>query len=247
MPGFLYFLPSAKPSDIPANLKRWGLSYLLDGEESIHPGRQASVAGVSGLVIGCKANWSIEDVKAGDHVEWANFPKPFAEIPPMLGWVKDKPMPGPDDLARVKQISGELHPLADGNRWLLPIAKQYTENGFTSNLPCCFGLDEETGNWIADSVVPQYRAIWKHANDYLESMMQAYANAAEDGTVTWQIDNIEKLVEDAFQANYRVSTREIATLGLLVSGLAQQVASILCDSNGFMQLKKKAAQDTGNG
>lgn len=247
MPGFLYFLPAAKPSDIPANLKRWGLSYLLDGEGSIHPGRQASVAGVHGLVIGCRANWSIEEVKAGDHVEWVNFPKPFAEIPPKLGWVKDGPMPGPEDLARVKQISGELHALADGNRWLLPIAKQYTAEGYASNLPCCFGLDEETGDWIADQVVPQYRAIWIHANDYLNAMTAAITDPDRGEKVTWDIPDGNALVVDAFQANYRVSARELVTIGLLRSGIHQLVADVLIDSGGWTQLKKKEDQDTGLG
>jgi hypothetical protein len=246
MPGFLYFLPAAKTSDIPANLKRWGLSYLLDGEGSIHPGRQASVAGVHGLVIGCKANWSIEEVKAGDHIEWAKFPKPFAEIPPMLGWVKDQPMPGPgpDDLARVKQISGELHTLADGNRWLLPIAKQYTGQ---SNLPMSFGLDEETGDWITDTVVKEYREIWRHANQYLAAMTEAFETHVEGEPFKWVIPDGNALVSDSFQANYRVCEMELAKLGLLVSGIHQLVADTLIDSNGWNQLKKKEAKDIGAG
>lgn len=247
MSGFLYFLPNAKPSDVPANLKLWGLSYLIEGEGRNLWARGCTINGAIGLVVGSSANWQVEEVKAGDHLEWAKFPKPFAEIPPMLGWLKDQPMPGPADLARQKQISGEHHHLADGNRWLLPIAKQYTGEGHVANLPLCFGLDEETGGWIANSIVPQYRAIWNHANAYLMNMMQAYANASEDGTVQWIVDNSEELVEDAFQANYRVSSMEIATLGLLVSGLVKTVADVLCDAKGFTQIKKKVDNDTGLG
>lgn len=248
MPGFLYFLPAAKTSDIPANLKRWGLSYLIDGEENrIHPGRQAPVGGVQGLVVGSSANWSIEEVKAGDHVEWVKFPKPFAEIPPMLGWVKDQPMPGPLDLARVKQISGELHTLADGNRWLLPIAKQYTDDCYRSNLPMAFSICEETGNWIADKVVPKYRAIWKHASDYLDSMTEAFSNHVEGEDFKWTIPDGNALVTDAFQANYRVCDMELATLGLLESGIYQLVADVLIDSGGWDQLKKKEGQGIGAG
>lgn len=254
MPGFFYFLPSARPSDIPAGLSKWGLAYLVDGEDAsrriLH--RQCrGPQGIDGLIVGSAANWQPEEVKNGDHIEWVKFPKAFAECQAWLGWLKGQPMPGPDDLARAKQISGELHSLADGNRWLIPIAKQYVDGadgaGFRSNLPMSFGLDEETGDWILDSVVPQYRAIWKHASDYLASMMEGFANPDEEGNVTWTIPDDERLVVDAIQVNYRVSARELATLGVLVSGISRLVADTLIDSSGMMQLKKKAVADTGLG
>lgn len=245
MPGFLYFLPNAKVSDVPANLKSWGLGYLIDGEDQTLWHRGATIAGVHGLVIGSSRNWEVEEVKASDKIEWVKFPKPFAEQQAWLGWIKDRPMPGPDDLARAKQISGELTTLADGNRWLLPIAKQYTEDGYAVNLPVCFGLNEETGDWITDSVVPQYRAIWNHANQYLNARLSAVVD--EDGKATWTIPDGEKLVEDALQTNYRVSIREIASLGLLVSGIFQLVGEVLIDSHGWGELKKKAEADTGPG
>jgi hypothetical protein len=248
MAGFLYFLPNAKQSDVPGNLSRWGLTYLVDGES---PGRklaarQCSIGGVQGMVVGSLANFAIEEIKNSDQVEWQKFPKTFAEIPPQLGIVGGA-MPGPSDLAREKQISGELTTLADGNLWLLPIAKQYTEDGYANNLPTSFGLDEETGDWITDSVVPQYRAIWNHANAYLNAMTEAVLNPTPDGKFRWDIPDGMRLVVDALQANYRVSAREVATLGLMVSGIHQLVADALIDSQGWVQLKKKAEADTGPG
>lgn len=251
MPGFFYFLPNARPSDIPAGLSKWGLAYLVDGEDAsrriLH--RQCrGPQGIDGLIVGSAANWQPEEVKNGDHLEWVKFPKAFAECQAWLGWLKGQPMPGPDDLARAKQISGELHSLADGNRWMIPIAKQFTEdNGFVSNLPMAYGLDEDTGDWIIDSVVPQYRAIWKHATDYLASMMEGIANPNAEGNVSWTIPDGEKLVVDAMQVNYRVSARELATLGVLVSGISQLIADTLIDSTGWVELKKKAVAGIGPG
>ena len=72
--------------------------------------------------------------------------------------------------------------------------------------------------------------------------------AAKPGeSITWTIPDGEQMVADALAVNYRVSARELATMGLLVTGLASDVARVLVDDDGWQQLKKKEGPDTGVG
>lgn len=250
MPGFLYFLPHAQQADIPDRLGLWGLDYLRDGDRRLHSRGCTGPGGVHGFIVGAAVNWQPEEVKIRPDITWQPFPKPFAERQAQLGYVGQ--MPGPADLIREKTISGEYLTLADGHRWLVPHAQVVTDGHPMINLPVSYGLDEDSGDWIANQILPQYRAIWQHANKYLNAMWAAldlhFKSGAPDGAVvSWDIEDAESLVVDALQANYRVSARELATLGILTSDLASQIAKILIDDEGYGRLKKKEVPDTGAG
>lgn len=250
MSGFLYFLPSARPEDISSRLDLWGLQYLQDGDRKLHSRGCTGPGGVHGMIIGSSANFTAEEVKVRSDIDWHPFPKPFAERQAHLGVIES--LPKPADLIRQKAISGEYLILADGNRWLIPHAQVITDGHPVINLPVAYGLDEDSGDWIANQILPQYQAIWKHANDYLTAMWDAldrhFQSGAPDGeVVAWDIEDAESLVVDALQVNYRVSARELATLGVLTSDIASQIARILIDDTGYEQLKKKEVPDTGAG
>lgn len=249
MSGFLYFLPNAKPSDIPANLNRWGLSHIVDSDANLHRRQCTGPGGLHGLIVGSDCNWTTEQVKASDQIEWAKFPKPHAECQAYLGTIKGEPLPTPAELERPDKISGGTVTLADGHNWLIPNAKVIDQEGESvCNLPLSFGLDEETGDWIANQVLPKYRAIWVHANAYLDAMMRAVVASREEGEdLRWVIPDHQQLIIDALQVNYRVSARELATLGVLTTNIAQPIANILIDSAGYQAIKKKAANGTGAG
>lgn len=250
MPGFLYFMPHARQGDCDSSekLSRWGLSYLCDEGQTLFARGCTGLDGQPGMVVGSSANWQVEDVKNSDRIEWVKFPRAFAELQASLGFVKGSCLPGPSDLGRANQISGKALSLADGNRWLIPNARVITANGLRCSLPVSFGLDEETGDWISDQVLPRYRPIWQHANAYLEAKLEAIEKLTEDNPNTsFAIPDGEKLVADALQVNYRVSARELATLGVLVTGLAAEIAEILIDADGLTRLKKKEGNATGAG
>lgn len=249
MPGFLYFLPTARQGecDTPEQLSRWGLSYLCDDCQPLKS-RGCTVDGQPGMMVGSSANWKIEDMKNGEHVQWVKFPRAFAEVQASLGIVKGLQLPGPSDLKRANQISGKSITLEDGNRWLVPNARVITSEGLRCSLPVSFGLDEETGDWISDQVLPRYRPIWQHANAYIEAKLAAIEKLTEENSdASFSIPDGQKLVADALQVNYRVSARELATLGVLVTGLAAEIAEILIDADGLERLKKKEAGATGPG
>lgn len=260
MPGFLYFLPKARQIDInQGGLSRWGLSYLVDdlgGDSSsnvhLHARGCVGIGGVEGMVVGSSANWQVEQVKlTPDAIEWVKFPKSFVadgNLVPSLGRMKSEPLPGPQDLARAEQIPGKYLTLVDGRKWLIPNARVITEFGSSiCNLKSTFDLDDETGDWVRGQVLPQFRKIWDHGNNYMDARQDAMLAAQPGEEISWNIPNWQELVTDAIQANYRVSSRELATLGVLVSGLAGDIARILVDDDGLARIKKKEAGGTGPG
>jgi hypothetical protein len=185
-----------------------------------------------------------------EQMQWTKFPKSFVADEadrPSLGVIVGQPMPGPSDLAREKQINGKALTLVDGRQWLIPHARVISGDGYNCNLPVSFDLHEETGEWILNQVQLPYRAIWNHANAYESSRVEAMIAAKPGESITWTIPDGEQMVADALAVNYRVSARELATMGLLVTGLASDVARVLVDDDGWQQLKKKAAPDTGVG
>jgi len=260
MPGFLYFLPRARQSDInQKGLARWGLSYLVDdlggdsaSDVKLHARGCIGISGIEGMVVGSSANWQVEQVKLiPELIEWVRFPRSFVEdgqLAPSVGWMKGEPMPGPQDLARAEQIPGKYLTLVDGGKWLIPNARIITEFGSSvCNLKSSFDLDDETGDWVRGQVLPQFRKIWDHANAYMESRQEAILSAQPGEEITWNIPDWQELVVDAIQANYRVSARELATLGVLVTGLAVDIARVLVDDDGLARIKKKEAVATGAG
>lgn len=270
MTGFLYFLPKARPSEInQAGLSRWGLSYLVDdltglanGDDAIrlHARQCTGIEGVEGMVVGSSANWPVEAVKLHEGIEWKKFPKTVinqgggdagevdSKLLPSIGTVKGQSLPGPLDLKRAEQIPGKFLTLADGNKWLVPNARVITElGGAACNLKCSFDLDDETGDWVRGQVLAPYRKIWDHANAYMESKLEAIIKAEPGETVSWEIPDWQAMVVDAMQVNYRVSARELATLGVLVTGLANDVACVLVDDDGWERIKKKEAAGIGAG
>lgn len=256
MRGFLYFLPHARQSDMPGNLSQWGLSHLVDDDTTIHSRQAIRGPGASqdpGFVIGSSANFEPEQVKHDpEKITWQKFPQVWprakGRAEPWIGWYEQH-QPGEGDLRRTNQISGQRLKSADGQSWLIPHARVITEDGPRANLPLSFTLDDETGDWVAGQVLPRYRELWKHANACLEAMIQAADEAAREGKEQWgwTIPDHRPLIEEAFKVNYRVSEMELAVLGLLVTGVAGEVAQIITDASGWERIKKKEAVDTGAG
>ena len=171
------------------------------------------------------------------------FPKSHAAKQAWCGWYRDS-VPTPGGLARKAQLPGKRIELADGNEWLVPIAR---DAGGMCSLPVSFDLDEETGEWVGNKVQPKFQKIWEHAVEYYSTMMLAIVNTPEGETPSWLIPNYETLVVDALAVNYRVSARELSSLGVLVSGIAGTIADVLIDIEGWADLQKKTVNDTGSG
>lgn len=245
MSGFLYFLPSAAQGNISYDdLKRYGISHIVDSPKDslIHRGCMGP-ENIQGVIVGAEDRWDFGQVKMNDQLTWKRFPKVVGPdgLTPWLGWYEAEGMPTPIELARLNQIPGEHLTLADGNDWLVPVARDIEG----CKLPVAFDLDDETGEWVRSKVRREYAAIWKHASDYYTAYIVAAMAAREKGetVVSFNIEDGESLVVDALAVNYRVSARELASLGVLSTGIVQKVANILCDWGD--SAKKKLEDNSG--
>lgn len=245
--SFLYFLPNERVSSVTESiLQRFGLTHIRDHvTQAVHfrdvvangPGGQP------GAVIGVADCWEAEEVKQSDAIEWVKFPKSHAQSQAWLGWKKGE-LPKPESLRRADgTIPGDMIRLADGELWEVPIARDVTGSCL---LPRAFDLDEETGEWVSSRVRREYTKLWEHALGYYTNKAAAYIEAQASGVdkYAFEIPDGERLVADALAVNYRVSMRELATLGVLVTGIVQDVAEILIDHHD--NVKKKLASGTGS-
>lgn len=227
MAGFLYFLPNHRGPISPATLADFGLSHIVDQGDNTHGCECVAngPGGEKGMTVANLRDFTHEEIRQSDAIEWVKFPKPHATKQAWLGWYKDRPMPTPSDLARKVQLPGETITLADGHKWLVPVARDFEG---VCKVPRCFDLDEETGNWVPSKVRKEYAALWEHAIAVYTAQMEAVA-AMQPGEdfARYTIPDDESLVADTLAANYRVSARELASLGVLSTGLVQDIASII--------------------
>ena len=246
MSGFLYFLPAATQGGVDfATLKKYGLAHIVDTpkQELIHRGCLGP-ENIQGVIVGAADRWDFGDVKNSDAITWKRFPKVVGPegLSPWLGYVEANGLPVTSELARSIQLPGEPLSLADGNEWLVPIARDIEGN---CKLPMAIDLDEETGEWVLSKVRAEYSKIWNHAIGYYTALTVAAlaAREANEPTFKFDIPDGEALVVDALATNYRVSARELATLGVLSTGMVQAVADVLCDWGD--SAKKKLVDNSG--
>ena len=179
MAGFLYFLPNHRGPISPAILAEYGLSHIVDQGDRTHGCECVANGphGGPGVTVGRLGSFTHEEIRQSDAVEWVKFPKPHATKQAWLGWYKDRPMPTPDDLARKVQLPGESITLADGHKWLVPIARDFEG---ACKVPRCFDLDEETGEWVPVKIRKEYTKLWDHAEAYYQAWITAAIEAKDN-------------------------------------------------------------------
>lgn len=143
-------------------------------------------------------------------------------------------VPTPSDLAHEKQADGEWLTLADGNRWLIPRARQWEEHEQLvlprEVLPAPLDVNE-FGHLVRGEIDKHYRELWTLANEYYEAERDAEGE-------TFKFD-MTRLVSVALQANYRASVSEWILMGVLYPEVPQQVAAIITDSARLVEFLKK--------
>ena len=226
MSGFLYYIPGRRALD-PADLPKLGLGHLLDEPErsdQSHVGltRREVNAGPdnqgAGLVVGVGGGpvgyWP-------EHQRWELLHAPASEgdgQPAVyVGYYPDAP-PGPDGLARSKQIPGhnvELgHPPAE---WVVPAVRSVVRSD--DPVPAVLTLNGD-GHWHRQPL-ERYRRITEFADRVYETVMLDAATQAGEGDrdddspapITDQ--DAAWAAAEALSINYRVSAAEVSALGLL--------------------------------
>jgi len=243
MAGFLYYLPGqTRGSLTDRNLADMGLAYALE-----RPWTAAQVTtgpdAAGGLILGPNNHPDVGYYQ--DRQQWQAL-----LAGPWVGWLPaDKP--GPADLARSEQLSGQLVRLGDGQEWLVPLARGQSEQDGALVWFCALERKMEltaAGNWAPADVVERWAQLWRLAETWQAARWGANIDDAPEGA-----DNVSLAVEMtndeaaagavlALQANYRLGPVEAGILGLLTSRTMVAVLDALIDvATVWEYLKKKTA------
>lgn len=231
MPGFVYFLPNAARDQVTIQrLRDVGLGYAFEDRVS-----SALVVrgpdGQRGMLVGDPQR--VDENQLGyfpDRQHWREMPPaPGGAGPIWLGWPQNVKL-RPEDLCREEQIKGYWVRLADGQKWLVPIARKSLpdeENAlrYAIALPHVAGINA-SGEWANDRVVPAYEPLWQVASAFWESLLGAVVDG-ENATLNFS-DTLDSAVK-ALAANYRIGPAEATALELLTMECAVEVLQSLVD------------------
>ena len=206
MASFIYFIPGVQGL-LRGQVKRYGLAYAFPASAPFATRRLDPGPAGGGVLV---ATTSEDCHYNADAQTWQDCGRYW------LGYETEKP-PGPDDLKRPEQIDGHRVMLADGNEWLIPVAREMRgKTKFPKRL--AIGPDCK---WVTVPM-PEYAALFKRA----EEVFDAYMEGGEGKEVT--IADLNFFC-DALALNYRVSAREVSALGLLTTANQVQAVGAVID------------------
>ena len=203
----MYFLENQKAATA-ENLKSAGIQHLLPSpasrEHAKGPGGKPGVLVVDDSI-------KVDRIYNSDSQTWA---RRFGSDGCYVGFWNDKP-PTPLELMRPDAKPGTGVKLLDGNEWVVPVLRQYREDGgqikFDCKLPTVFKQDEETGRMVTGEVTRQYRDVWNDAC----AIADRFIEEMKGGTIEIDTDVYDRFIGDVIGINYRVGLPEISVLGLL--------------------------------
>jgi len=248
MPGCLYYFPRATAAAADALVAKH-IPHAIDAGDMTVRGVASGPDSHGGIIV------------AGPNVPEAGY---FSERQRWhralgshyhVGIYTDQPQPGPDDLARAKQVEGHPVTLADGNDWLAPVAREFHLDASgepvasVSALPVVSKLNDQ-GEWTEGDVLPQYAALWRVAEAWWDAKRQVYDEAAaanaEEATISFDFHGGHERAVEALSTNYRLGPLEASVLGLLTLEKAAEVLDALIDYPTMVAwLKKKESSAPG--
>ena len=239
MAGFLYFVPARSAEEARERLSEAGAVHAVEGAPQFNQLTACAPFNVPGYVIGSAANSLVKP----DEQEWQQAPVlgPGYEGPGYWVGFETAHPPGPQDLARVKQLAGHLVEMGDGKLWLVPAARRWRRDAsgeptWSVALPAARGLNAD-GRWVAGDVVARHRPLWDHVVR-VQQMLDAMAGGATE--VSFDLAAECEMCVAALATNYRVGAVEVAALGLLTSDAVFPVIAALTDMPSLEALSKKA-------
>jgi hypothetical protein len=227
MRGLIYYLPGRRQANR-EDLVAAGLGYALEREGG--PSCAACEKGPDGAA-GCVFSLpgldgqapGVQAIAAGVH--WQRIPGSAAWV----GFNSEAP-PGPADLVRRKSLDGHRVELADGQQWLVPVARAVDGS---SRLPQRLSWDGRT--WAPGDVLPRYAELFAAACRAWDSIF----GAAMDGEAITLLTEEADVAALALACNYRIGPAEISLLGLFDTDSQAEVIKALLDWPLVVEVCKK--------
>jgi hypothetical protein len=244
MSAFLYFIPNRQAGLSAEELRKAGLGHALDGP--VHQQHvEAGGPGGSGGVVAADA----EHCEPG-RVRYIPAEQDWVET--AIGWIgRWKGMAiGPADLMRPKPLDGHFVELADGRKWLCPIARSHVlEDGgirWRHTFPQTVSLGEDR-KWRPGDVVSRFRRLWDLSLAWWDVRADAASTTAEVGeTVRFDFDGLHASAAECLAANYRIGAEEISLLGLFDSDSARKILDALIDLPTVVKLTEEMEKKTAS-
>jgi hypothetical protein len=243
---FNYFLPNRTKVTLD-ELAELGLGYVFSPESAASPRSNFAPRGITngpggehGLMV------SLSDEYCGYYANLQTWKQEIGCEYSVGMWTDKRPTP--ETLQRDNLIDGGTLRLDDGQAWTFPMARHFEE--FDGQiiarrmLPARLTRDA-SGAWYPGEIKERYRELWRLTTAYLEAVIDA--RDAGDGTSRISMSEIDNLIIQCFQCNYRVSATEIDLLGIYDDHVRDRVLRILTDMDGWAILfkKKLSTLDTG--
>lgn len=235
---FLYYLPSLKDVT-PSDIDRFGLASIFAGE--VRPAHGACIKGPDkgpGRIVAPAAT-NAEKIKQPISYQAARqvWIRP-AEKQYWLGMDKHEP-PTPEHLKR--ETATWHYPawtLGDGREWKCPTARLFPDG---TPLPQEFRFDP-AGNRVR-AVLPEYAALWKHADQVWEMFSDSSIEIPNDETFA--------ICVDCLAVNYRLTEVECLALKLINDRTRAYVLWSLVDFLAWKEVqelvqKKSPSADDGS-
>lgn len=213
-----------------------GLSYAVcGGSPTVAPARSGP-EGETGVFFLFSTVHGADAVLAKvnkDSAEWVEVPETGA----WFGYLKAN-RPVPSDLLREETLEGYNVRLADGNEWVIPIARYVLSNDDSSPLPK--SMRYNGGKWEPGNVLPMYQKFFEDACKVWDVISDEKTAGKFD--VSTECD----LSATAIGFNYRISATEISALGLIDTRNQLAIVKAIVDWPMLEEAKKKLDTEDSN-
>lgn len=242
MAGFLYFIPDVQKVDKQVR-KETGLDIILDNTEHSprHTAPGPGGAGNGFIIVPKCAHPDGATPRTGyypDTQEWIeSITKKY-----WIGWQKDK-FPKPEDLMRKECVAGHIVTLGDGNKWEIPVARDFA-NG--CSLPETLVLGP-TGELVREAL-PKYAVFSRKAErlwDTWNYFCREKAGLIQDGDEEPEFLTDAELYDfmcEAISMNYMVDKWIIAFLKIVTTTNIQLIQDAIIDVPTLIQMQLDAAK-----
>ena len=161
-----------------------------------------------------------------------NVQRPIGELKWTPVWIPSEPgpvywlgldplaPPTPEDLARAELVEGYALKLADGNRWIVPVAAPLALPQFHNALPKVLGMS--ASGELLRTIRPSFADVQARADQIFEWIYNDAPAPPLVDQFLW--------ASDVLALNYRVDRYLISALGLLEESMPERVLALHVDS-----------------
>lgn len=154
--------------------------------------------------------------------------------------VTDGELPGPTELLRPASVIGHSVAMADGNEWIVPIARRWSGG---TRLPRALRLNDD-GEWT-EEIEEKYRDLWEFAERLWESIDRDGGSGGE----MMRVESVELagIVTNALAVNYHINAAVASLLNLYTSETLLKAGFALINWPTVLHLSREIEKKTDAG